>query len=264
MRKLMLASTFVAMGLLGNAAIAQPSPAFISGLNDRNGWEVWFNSLSGDYQAGANFWAGQRSLPHPTGCYAEGGRDLGLWGAGCVASQQRLGLSDIRRKAEPEYRLGWNAWTPGAAEAMQQLAAQAAANRQAQAERDAAEAQRIRDQDRADREALAAKKAREDAENKAAAQLAAENSPDNRCKEPKIAGDLIESFNSLQTVQDIRLKAVDIEHLITLSFKVDQGQNIYNCHGVFVLSNGRHLPGTLYTRLNVAGNIIIHFTVDDE
>lgn len=71
-------------------------------------------------------------------------------------------------------------------------------------------------------------------------------------------------FNSLQGAQDIRLQSVDIEHLTTLSFKVDQGKNIYACHGVFVMNNGRHIPGTLSTRLNVAGNVIIHFAVDDK
>lgn len=128
MRKFLLASTIL-IGSVGGPAVAQPSSAFVAGLNDRQSWEVWFNSLSGDYQVGANFWAAQRSLPHPAGCFAEGGRDLGYWSMGCVAAQQRLALSDIRRKAEPEYRLGWNAWAPGTVEAMQQLADQAAAER---------------------------------------------------------------------------------------------------------------------------------------
>src|ERR1700722_6580573 len=89
-----------------SSAMAQPAPAFMQGVNDRQNWESWFNSLSGQYQSGAYFWAGQRSLAYPAPCFAEGGVNLGNWTAGCVAAQQRLALSDIRRKAEPDYRLG--------------------------------------------------------------------------------------------------------------------------------------------------------------
>jgi hypothetical protein len=118
MRKLMLASTIVAMSLLSNGmAIAQVSPAFAQGLNDRQSWESWFNSQTGDYQAGAFFWSGQRSQLHPAPCYAQGGRDLGAWSAGCVAAQQRLALADVRRKGEPDYRTGWNAWVPNSSRA---------------------------------------------------------------------------------------------------------------------------------------------------
>jgi len=105
----------VAVGLaLSAPASAQPiavSPAFTQGNTDRQSWETWYNGLSGEYQAGALFWSGQRSLPHPAPCQTQGGRDLGAWTAGCMAAQQRLALTDVRRKAEPDYRLGWNAWS---------------------------------------------------------------------------------------------------------------------------------------------------------
>jgi hypothetical protein len=62
--------------------------------------------------------------------------------------------------------------------------------------------------------------------------------------------------------QDANIQSVDIEHLTTISFDIVQGQNVYACHGVFVLMNGRHMPGTLTTRLNVAGNVIVRFSTD--
>ena len=73
----------------------------------------------------------------------------------------------------------------------------------------------------------AAVQARVDDENRAAAQLAAENSPDNRCKEPRLAGELLVNFNNLQNVQDNNIRSVDIEHLTTIRFEVVQGENVY-------------------------------------
>lgn len=87
-------------------------PCIIQGFADRQTWESWLGGLSGQYRTGAEFWAGQRSLPHPAGCFAAGGRDLGTWSEGCVAGQQRLRQTDIRRTNEPDYRLGWNSFIP--------------------------------------------------------------------------------------------------------------------------------------------------------
>jgi hypothetical protein len=36
------------------------------------------------------------------------GQNLGDWTAGCLEAKRILTPSDIRRKAEPEYRAGWN------------------------------------------------------------------------------------------------------------------------------------------------------------
>jgi multidrug efflux pump subunit AcrA (membrane-fusion protein) len=153
---------------------------------------------------------------------------------------------------------------------IQRAAQQQAADRQAALDLAAAEAAQRQDaQDRADaaaraqaeRDAAVAKLQREN-EDRASAQLAAENSPDNHCKQPKIAGELMVNFNNIQLVQDYNVQSVDIEHLTTIRFDIIQGQNIYVCHGVFVLMNGRHVPGTLATRINVAGNVIVRFTAD--
>jgi len=89
---------------------AQSSPAFQQGRADRQAWETWFGGLSGDFQVGAQSWAERRSTPKPGTCYSPNGVNLGAWTAGCREAQLRLGLADRRRKAEPEYRLGWNSY----------------------------------------------------------------------------------------------------------------------------------------------------------
>jgi hypothetical protein len=90
--------------------ISEPS-AFQAGAADRTAWESWFASTTGDYQDGAEFWAGQRSLKKPAPCDAQSAaadRNIDLWIAGCRAAQQRLASIDIRRKSDREYRRGWN------------------------------------------------------------------------------------------------------------------------------------------------------------
>lgn len=89
-----------------------PTPAndavFRNGLAARGAWEQWFNSLDGDYKIGAFYWAGQRSLPHPGSCEQMDADFLN----GCTAAKERLAIPDAMRQTEPEYKLGWNAWTP--------------------------------------------------------------------------------------------------------------------------------------------------------
>jgi hypothetical protein len=64
--------------------------------------------LKGDYKTGASYWAGQRSLPHPGSC-----RQLSDdFYAGCTEAKVKLSSSDALRQTEPEYKAGWNAWTP--------------------------------------------------------------------------------------------------------------------------------------------------------
>jgi restriction system protein len=86
----------------------QPSPAFRQGQTDRQAWETWFGALTGDYRAGAEWWAGERSLPQPESCNAAPRSTGADWTAGCIAAQQRLVVPDERRKTEPDYWRGWN------------------------------------------------------------------------------------------------------------------------------------------------------------
>jgi hypothetical protein len=86
----------------------QSSPAFLQGQIDRQAWETWFTGINGDYHAGALYWSGQRSLAHPGSCATPPTGSGADWTAGCLAAQAKLAAPDIRRKAEPDYRLGWN------------------------------------------------------------------------------------------------------------------------------------------------------------
>jgi hypothetical protein len=78
-----------------------------AGFQDRSRWETWFSQLTGQYQRGAEYWANQRSLPNPGGCQTTD-PDFSL---GCVTAQGRLNSTEWRFKNDPDYRLGWNAWT---------------------------------------------------------------------------------------------------------------------------------------------------------
>lgn len=89
----------------------QRSPAFEQGAVDRRSWETWFGGLSGPYREGAEYWSGQRSLPRPGSCYGPGEQNLGDWTAGCLAAKRFLSPTDVRRKAEPDYREGWNSYS---------------------------------------------------------------------------------------------------------------------------------------------------------
>jgi len=53
---------------IGSAMAEEPSALFSQGLRDRTKWENWFATLTGDRRAGAEYWAGQRSLPRPGLC----------------------------------------------------------------------------------------------------------------------------------------------------------------------------------------------------
>ncbi len=89
--------------LLAGSASAQQTPSFQAGASDRATFEQWFGSLTGDMHNGALYWVTHRSIPKEAHC-GGGGDDL----QGCLAAQQRLAPIDARRKAEPDYRLGWN------------------------------------------------------------------------------------------------------------------------------------------------------------
>jgi len=81
--------------------------AYTEGRAARIAYENWFASLDAisDYRAGATYWAGHRSLkPAPTTCPSVSS----AYDAGCAEAQRQLTPSDMRRKAEPEFKRGWN------------------------------------------------------------------------------------------------------------------------------------------------------------
>lgn len=88
---------------------ARPAAAnaaqFAQGLRDRTAWEDWFNGLSGDEQAGASFWAAERSRPNPGDCLG-----TAAFVQGCQEAEAKLAGADLLRKTEPQYRAGWNSY----------------------------------------------------------------------------------------------------------------------------------------------------------
>lgn len=79
--------------------------SYMGGASDRAGYEDWFASLSGEYKAGVEYWAGHRGNPKEAFC---NGARASEWMDGCLTAQQRFISLDAKRKADPEYRLGWN------------------------------------------------------------------------------------------------------------------------------------------------------------
>ncbi|MDQ2861540.1 MAG: hypothetical protein M3T55_12625 [Pseudomonadota bacterium] len=84
--------------------------SFRQGLVDRRDYEAWFGRLSGDYLSGATFWESHRSLAHPPMCKRSNPSLIPAWINGCQAAKQHLDASDMRRKSNPWYRLGWNSF----------------------------------------------------------------------------------------------------------------------------------------------------------
>ena len=93
-------------------SIKQPSmsKSYEEGAADHHAWEAWFGGLVGAYQAGAEYWAWQRSTPTPGSCYGPMEQNLGDWTAGCLAAKRILTPSDVRRKSERDYYAGWNSY----------------------------------------------------------------------------------------------------------------------------------------------------------
>jgi hypothetical protein len=82
--------------------------AYVDGKQDRRAWEAWFAGLSGDFRQGADWWAGVRSTPNPPTCSKAPGTDRMAAFKGCNEAKTRLASADRRRRAEPDYRAGWN------------------------------------------------------------------------------------------------------------------------------------------------------------
>jgi len=84
------------------------SGAYVDGQRDRRAWEVWFAGLSGDFRLGADWWSGVRSTPNPPPCGKAPGMDRVASFKGCTEAKTKLASADRRRRAEPDYRVGWN------------------------------------------------------------------------------------------------------------------------------------------------------------
>jgi hypothetical protein len=83
------------------------SPGFDDGRQARLDYEQWFTSITDpDYKDGAAFWAAHRSDKTPPSCKAVATDRM--WYLGCTGAEAKLSFSDLRRKAEQDFRAGWN------------------------------------------------------------------------------------------------------------------------------------------------------------
>ena len=95
---------------------AQSSGSFLNGSRDRSGFEAWYAALpEGDYKRGVLFWVNHRSIPSQATCTQSGYADDSNWMLGCQEAQQRFAPWDAARRADPQYRLGWNSYQTHAA-----------------------------------------------------------------------------------------------------------------------------------------------------
>ena len=56
----------------------------------------------------------------------------------------------------------------------------------------------------------------------------AQEAPDTICREPKVAGRVLDDFNSMGLAR--RRRAIDIDNLVTIA---NNGENYISCHGVW-------------------------------
>ncbi|WP_428542069.1 hypothetical protein [Rhodopila sp.] len=80
---------------------------FRDGRQARIDYERWFEALAdGDFKNGVLFWAANRGNKSLPSCEQPG---VGVeWMSGCERAHTALADSDIRRKTEADFKLGWN------------------------------------------------------------------------------------------------------------------------------------------------------------
>jgi hypothetical protein len=168
--------------------------------------------------------------------------------AACAAYRQAQWADYNARKKAAEDQ----AATEAAAQQEQQAAAERA---QAEASRRQAAAE-VREHRREEDARAEAKReeiaAAEHAKARYIALVAAENSSENYCKQPKVARGLLDQWNDLDAMKESGIKVIDIEHLTTSNFHPDDQS--MSCHGVFVTTRGMKIVGTGTIKRNVAGD----------
>ena len=187
---------------------------------------------------------------------------------GQFATQQRAQACAAERRSQwAEYNARQKAAhdkaEADAAQQKQAAAQQAETQRQQDvASRAAAEharaAAETRAQHRRDQARLAAVRQREDTDARRqqfAVRLAREeNAPDNVCHDPKLARQVIDGWNNLDTMRDAGVRVIDIEHVTTVA--AHAGESGVACHGIFVTNRGWRVIGTTTLRRNIAGDPI--------
>lgn len=261
--------TYVAL-LFPDPSYAQPR-LYMDGLSDRTSYENWIASLSAQERAGAEYWAGQRSLSRPGSCGDATQARNNPWVSTCVEAQRRLGPTDARRQSEPEYRAGWNSYSSSQATSsspprFSQQDEDAALNCDARSFPSGAysyvsQAMQICERRKeAAREAISQRKKQRERNDREAAQLAAERSSDNICAKPDIARTILSEMGSFNSFKNRNIGFIDIERLITLTFNAETFEMA--CHGIFISDTGLRLAGTFKTRKNIAGDSITSWKLD--
>jgi hypothetical protein len=194
-----------------------------------------------------------------------------------LAAQQRAQACAAERRAQwAEYaakkKAEQDAADAAGAQKQKEAAEQSAAAETAR-QADAAEAERRRRAHAAAEEAARkrreqalaqARRDRQDAEAQRRLRvlelIKAEQSPDNTCREPKLARLVLEGWSNLDTMKGEGIRAIDIEHLTTVYFHADSAS--FSCHGVFVTNKGFRIIGTVEVRKNVAGDPLFIWSRD--
>jgi hypothetical protein len=101
-----------------SASAEQPtqSPPYKQGWDHARTWQTWLDSLDNETKEGAEFWAAarnDRSQRTPLPCADGTGRISAAFRKGCAGAKGILDVVDQNRKAQPEYRQGWNEYLQG-------------------------------------------------------------------------------------------------------------------------------------------------------
>jgi hypothetical protein len=96
-----------------SASAEQPtqSSPYKQGWDHALTFQTWFDSLDNETREGAEFWAGarnDRSQRTPLSCADGKGRTSAAFRKGCTGAKEILDVVDQKRKAQPDYRQGWN------------------------------------------------------------------------------------------------------------------------------------------------------------
>lgn len=279
---------------------AQTTGEYLAGVRDRTEYESWFAAITGNYKTGVEFWVNHRSKPREAKCFSQGMTPDSEWMHGCLTAQQRMTPWDARRKADSEYRLGWNSiQSPEVQQAVRSrqgglepaeslptklLPTPSQNDPTAGCSQEVSMASNsglVIDPavkyllqsgcvERHRQESIQSAQAARDAELRAQAarestrrqieQASSEQSPNNNCRKPEFAKGLMESFNGFEAFKAAGRNSIDIEHLTTV--KWDEENLNFICHGTFVLTNGQNFVGTLEIKPNIAGSMITKWRPD--
>jgi hypothetical protein len=154
--------------------------------------------------------------------------------------------------------------------AQQQRAAEDQAARD-EAERRAAAERAVTERKAAASRAEAQRQATARLAQLAAAQEAYEKSPENVCRSPEVAQDMMDEATAMQKRDYGNLfknlyghefpEILDIEHLVTV--KNDPANKDLICHGIWDYSNGTKIAGFFEARPNVANKLIVMWRPGD-